>query len=393
MDPRPFRIEPPNFIPKPSSFTSSSKMTVIAQPPTFSRGGDLFRGDWDTSRPSDHFRPRTDPKCFSLPPIRQMFPEINLPSTDGGVKSQTSGNQISFMSPNYVASPMTKRRRLTDEAEEESLRARHVPRIYRGPRHRVSLSPRLSQSSRGSESWATPATTASPVLAFGIPTPMEMQEPSPMPRVTLPSLKTSINFENEAPNTLESAMSKPQEPSRAYSYDYTHYHTQGHYQSQPSSPIRSYGDRTPFSAGVYTTSHYQDTAHFGDLGAVAVGDTKQRKRRGNLPKETTDKLRAWFVAHLQHPYPTEDEKQELMRQTGLQMNQISNWFINARRRQLPAMIHARDSDALNGSRGVSSREGKSLASPPVSDGEGTSSDENVEILPRRRLGSMKRGSV
>jgi hypothetical protein len=49
-------------------------------------------------------------------------------------------------------------------------------------------------------------------------------------------------------------------------------------------------------------------------------DSKQRKRRGNLPKETTDKLRAWFVAHLQHPYPTEDEKQELMRQTGLQMS-------------------------------------------------------------------------
>jgi hypothetical protein len=52
------------------------------------------------------------------------------------------------------------------------------------------------------------------------------------------------------------------------------------------------------------------------------GDNKQRKRRGNLPKETTDKLRAWFVAHLQHPYPTEDEKQELMRQTGLQMSKL-----------------------------------------------------------------------
>jgi hypothetical protein len=52
-------------------------------------------------------------------------------------------------------------------------------------------------------------------------------------------------------------------------------------------------------------------------------DSKQRKRRGNLPKETTDKLRAWFVAHLQHPYPTEDEKQDLMRQTGLQMSTLS----------------------------------------------------------------------
>ena len=46
----------------------------------------------------------------------------------------------------------------------------------------------------------------------------------------------------------------------------------------------------------------------------------QRKRRGNLPKETTDKLRNWFHSHLHHPYPTEDEKQELMMLTGLQMS-------------------------------------------------------------------------
>jgi hypothetical protein len=62
-----------------------------------------------------------------------------------------------------------------------------------------------------------------------------------------------------------------------------------------------------------------------DVGSMGYGgDSKQRKRRGNLPKETTDKLRAWFVAHLQHPYPTEDEKQDLMRQTGLQMSKFQS---------------------------------------------------------------------
>ncbi|OBT86739.1 hypothetical protein VE02_06276 [Pseudogymnoascus sp. 03VT05] len=79
-----------------------------------------------------------------------------------------------------------------------------------------------------------------------------------------------------------------------------------------------------------------------------------RKRRGNLPKETTDKLRAWFVGHLHHPYPTEDEKQDLMVRTGLQMNQISNWFINARRRQLPSMIsnaRAETAATANGTNG------------------------------------------
>ncbi|KAK1826271.1 hypothetical protein QBC39DRAFT_376706 [Podospora conica] len=69
-----------------------------------------------------------------------------------------------------------------------------------------------------------------------------------------------------------------------------------------------------------------------------VMDRKPRKRRGNLPKETTDFLFKWLESHASHAYPTEDEKQWMMRQTGLQLNQISNWFINARRRKLPTMV-------------------------------------------------------
>lgn len=62
----------------------------------------------------------------------------------------------------------------------------------------------------------------------------------------------------------------------------------------------------------------------GGMGMGMGGDGKSggRKRRGNLPKETTDKLRTWFVGHLHHPYPTEDEKQDLMVRTGLQMSEF-----------------------------------------------------------------------
>lgn len=144
----------------------------------------------------------------------------------------------------------------------------------------------------------------------------------------------------------------------------------------------------------------------GELGMGLGGDNKQRKRRGNLPKETTDKLRAWFVAHLHHPYPTEDEKQDLMRQTGLQMNQISNWFINARRRQLPTMVNnARAESEAMASRGSDGKilpsterseydqDGK-RASVPLSDGEGSTYDDvDMDHLSRRRSVNMKRGSV
>lgn len=47
-----------------------------------------------------------------------------------------------------------------------------------------------------------------------------------------------------------------------------------------------------------------------------------KRRRGNLPKQVTDLLRAWLNEHLHHPYPTEDEKQMLMAQTGLTIHQV-----------------------------------------------------------------------
>lgn len=82
-------------------------------------------------------------------------------------------------------------------------------------------------------------------------------------------------------------------------------------------------DRSPFSGMAYRHNGPMYPGMPMPMGMGGMSDVgKHRKRRGNLPKETTDKLRAWFVAHLQHPYPTEDEKQDLMRQTGLQMSKL-----------------------------------------------------------------------
>jgi len=61
-----------------------------------------------------------------------------------------------------------------------------------------------------------------------------------------------------------------------------------------------------------------------------------RRRRGNLPKQSTDILRLWLQAHLVYPYPN-DEQKDFAQRTGLTISQISKWFINTRRRQLPAL--------------------------------------------------------
>jgi len=68
------------------------------------------------------------------------------------------------------------------------------------------------------------------------------------------------------------------------------------------------------------------------------GRSRKKRRRGNLPKTATNLMKKWLFEHLFNPYPTEEEKKGLMRQTGLSMNQVSNWFINARRRILQPML-------------------------------------------------------
>ncbi|KAK9478222.1 homeobox KN domain-containing protein [Lipomyces japonicus] len=111
-------------------------------------------------------------------------------------------------------------------------------------------------------------------------------------------------------------------------------------------PASSYGSQQPLprqpSTAVSGTS--DSSLHVRKVSDGSVDDSHHvrasnisKKRRGNLPKHVTDILRTWLNGHVHHPYPTEDEKAMLMRQTGLTMNQISNWFINARRRRLPNM--------------------------------------------------------
>ncbi|ORX54143.1 hypothetical protein DM01DRAFT_1345970 [Hesseltinella vesiculosa] len=77
--------------------------------------------------------------------------------------------------------------------------------------------------------------------------------------------------------------------------------------------------------------------------AALLEDNKfalKKRRRGNLPKHVTEFLREWLIQHKKHPYPSEREKFELAHATSLSVSQISNWFINARRRILQPMVEA-----------------------------------------------------
>lgn len=62
------------------------------------------------------------------------------------------------------------------------------------------------------------------------------------------------------------------------------------------------------------------------------------KKRGATPTGVQQVLKDWLFAHALTPYPAEEEKALLCQHTGLSLHQLNNWFINARRRILPAYL-------------------------------------------------------
>ena len=133
---------------------------------------------------------------------------------------------------------------------------------------------------------------------------------------------------------------------RRYSFDppgVAGHERQSHYHMDPVHESSPYLWEVSRGSGVATSGPY-----------TGLANPNGRKRRGNLPKESTTILNEWYVktshdvgrrlsvlteyrfaSHINYPYPKETEKQHLSQATGLSMSQISNWFINARRRRRP----------------------------------------------------------
>ncbi|RAR16584.1 homeobox and c2h2 domain-containing transcription factor protein [Stemphylium lycopersici] len=93
-----------------------------------------------------------------------------------------------------------------------------------------------------------------------------------------------------------------------------------------------------------------DTRHFGgltgkkqmrSLGHVGPieddNEGEQGPKKGTavsrFPRAAVKILKDWMLVHIDHPYPTDEEKETLRQQTGLSVGQISNWMANTRRRQ------------------------------------------------------------
>ncbi|KID98463.1 C2H2 type zinc finger containing protein, partial [Metarhizium majus ARSEF 297] len=68
----------------------------------------------------------------------------------------------------------------------------------------------------------------------------------------------------------------------------------------------------------------------GNSGAPRPGPPPKIGAR--FSRESVRILKNWLSTHNRHPYPSDEEKEALQRQTGLNKTQITNWLANARRR-------------------------------------------------------------
>ncbi|PAA80000.1 hypothetical protein BOX15_Mlig002928g3 [Macrostomum lignano] len=85
----------------------------------------------------------------------------------------------------------------------------------------------------------------------------------------------------------------------------------------------------------------------GGGGGGSVGSLRldwcsiKRGSRPNLPYSARRKLFHWLATHLHQPYPSEEQKEALARDTQLTKTTVNNWFINARRRYVKPLQEGR----------------------------------------------------
>lgn len=95
-----------------------------------------------------------------------------------------------------------------------------------------------------------------------------------------------------------------------------------------------------FSANITTSNSPQENGnkYYNSLpqneenNSVHMKGGLKRKLLGCSRLKNSSVLEDWFYSHQDHPYPTKEEKERLAKEANLTLNQVSNFFINFRRR-------------------------------------------------------------
>ncbi|KAF2155783.1 hypothetical protein K461DRAFT_274813 [Myriangium duriaei CBS 260.36] len=244
---------------------------------------------------------------------------MSLPSLDGSIRRDSGTTQSAFDGPGY--------RQPEDPYSRHRLSNAFLPEIRTS-----ALEPRAT----------------SPDRAGGLPRPVFSRKRS------YDSMGASLEREQRLPPPMgwSGPTQGPLLTTRRPSY---------HPVSPPPPPFRPYSTtgapmtRPPMIDGHAMIPHPHSAVEAGSPPGMyprpPVYDYQLSKarKRSNLPKESTDIMKRWFEAHLDNPYPSEDEKKFFAQKAGINLTQVSNWFINHRRR-CPELREQRDKKQTTGRR-------------------------------------------
>lgn len=87
--------------------------------------------------------------------------------------------------------------------------------------------------------------------------------------------------------------------------------------------------------GLTGRKQMRSLGHVGPIEEDNQGEDRPKKGAAavRFPRAAIKILKDWMLQHIDHPYPTDEEKEILKQQTGLSIGQLSNWMANTRRRQ------------------------------------------------------------
>jgi hypothetical protein len=87
--------------------------------------------------------------------------------------------------------------------------------------------------------------------------------------------------------------------------------------------------------GLTGKKQMRSLGHMGPIEDDNPGDERPKKgaAAARFPRAAVKALKDWMLQHIDHPYPTDEDKELLAQQTGLNVGQVSNWMANTRRRQ------------------------------------------------------------
>ncbi|KAH5433128.1 hypothetical protein HBI32_054660 [Parastagonospora nodorum] len=87
--------------------------------------------------------------------------------------------------------------------------------------------------------------------------------------------------------------------------------------------------------GLTGKKQLRSLGHLGPIEDENQGEDRPKKgaAAARFPRAAVKILKDWMLEHIDHPYPTDEDKELLKEQTGLSLGQISNWMANTRRRQ------------------------------------------------------------